>query len=450
VRRRGGRGKKQFGRRVEDLLDQVKERRPGRGRSAADDTRDHRHEKRWQGYRTLDYHRNRELFDKLVTLDFDFLMSQNFTASPRVLADLLPQSVVGRAQNGHGWFTDEFGTSLHFPDATFERVLTVLEAADANLKAHQVRQRRGRMLERFAEWLFENIDKPDLELVVDGHPLFGIDFLPRHKVDTRDFLTGLVLAGFMDDWSYRQTTMLQHKRTFSGFPFHLGGGDILIVDRAALEQCGLGDTGDTVFLEDQLRTLRDIGVICRNRHQPYSFPDFDQAYFRRQMGDGVCDDLALIHVGARYGYSAMMGAFVMDAIDTYDKYLLNLTWGGFDTALAGRVQKHFRNTEDQPLVCDSKILDLIHFAAKRNDPPAGLSSSHRRLIQVEKHSAEPTLLNHWRFLQGKEVYEIELGFARVPAREFYDTAWKRLNASGDFIPEPTFIKHAGSRDPRKP
>ena len=444
MRRRRGRYQKK-GRRVEELLDQVKSRGGTRGRRReSDDGRDHRRQRtsrRWQGHRTLDYNRNRELFDKLVGLDFDYLMGQNFAATPRVLADLLPQSVTGRAQNGHGWFTDEFGTSLIFPEATFERILTVLEAGDPNLKAHLVRQRRGQMLERFAEWLLTNVDRPELELVVDGQPLFGIEFLPDVRVDTREFLTGLVLAGFMDDWEYRRTTMLQHKRTFGGLPFHMGGGEILIVDRAAFEQCGLGDTGATVFLDDQMRTLRDIGVICRNRHAHFSFPEHDQAFFRRQMGDGVCDDLAMIYVAARHGYSALLGAFVMDAIDTYDKYLLNLTWGGFDTALAGRIQKHFRDTEDEPLVCDSQILDLIHFAAKANDPPLRLSSSHRRLIQVEKHSAVPTLLNHWRFVQGQEVYEIDLGFARVPAREFYSAAWTRLQASGIDVAVPRFIKH---------
>ncbi len=440
VRRRRSK-RKESGRRVQELLDRIRSRRRTRDdRSAGDDSRDHRSDGRWQGFRTLDYDRHRELFDHLVTLDFDYLLAQNFAATSRILADLLPQSVVGRAQNGHGWFTDEFGTSLRFPDATFERVLTVLEATDPNLKAHLVRQRRGRMLQRFADWLFVNIDRPELELVVDGQPLFGIEFLSERPVDTREFLTGLVLAGFMDDWSFRRTAMLQHKRTFAGMPFHIGGGEILIVDRAAFQMCGLRDTGSTVFLDEQLRTLRDIGVICRDRHAAYSFPEYDQAFFRRQLGDGVCDDLALIHVGARFGYSAMLGAFVMDAIDTYDKYLLNLTWGGFDTALAGRIQKHFREKEDAPLVCDSLILDLIHFAAKRNDPPVNLSSSHRRLIQVEKHAVVPTLLNHWRFLQGEPVYEIQLGFSRVPAREFYGAAWRRLNAAGDFVPEPTFTK----------
>lgn len=430
--------------RVEDLLDQVK---PGQLSAPTgpvdDESRDRRPDKKWQGFRTLDYQRHREIFDKLVTLDFDFLLHQNFAASPRNLADLLPQSVVGRAQNGHGWFTDEYGTPLHFPDASFERVLTVLESADPNLKAHLVRQRRGQMLEGFATWLFENIDQPEIDLVINDHPLFGIDFLAQQKVNTREFLTGLVLAGYMDDWSYRETTMLEHRRTYAGMPFHMGGGEILIVDRPAFEMCGLGDTGASVFLDDQMRTLKDIGVVCRDRHARYSFPDYDQAFFRRQMGDGVCDDLALIFVAAKYGYSAMLGAFVMDAIDTYDKYLLNLTWGGFDTALAGRIQKHFRTHEDQPLVCDSQILDLIHFAAKRNDPPVNLSSSHRRLIQVEKHSPLPTLLNHWRFVQGLEVYDIELGFSRVPARDFYGTARKRLLQVGVELAIPAFIKFKG-------
>ena len=139
MRRRRSR-RRTKGSRVEKLLDQVKSGRPGVGKDReADEVRDRRQQRRWQGYRTLDYHRIRELFDSLVALDFDYLLNQNFTASQRVLADLLPQSVVGRAQNGHGWFTDEFGTSLQFPDATFERVLTVLEAADPNLKAHLVR-----------------------------------------------------------------------------------------------------------------------------------------------------------------------------------------------------------------------------------------------------------------------------------------------------------------------
>jgi hypothetical protein len=204
--------------------------------------------------------------------------------------------------------------------------------------------------------------------------------------------------------------------------------------------CGLGDTGAVLFDNDQLRTLRDIGVVCRDREAAYRYPDHDQAYFRRRLGDGVCDDLALIFIGAQYGYDAMLGAFVMDAIDTYDKFLLDLTWGGFDTHLARSLQRHFLDTEDRPLVDDREVLDVIHFAAKRNDPVINLSSSHRRLIQYEKNAAVPTLLNHWRFLQGELIYDINLGFSRVPARQFYDVARRRLAAVGLPVLEPRFFK----------
>jgi len=400
---------------------------------------------RWSGHRTLEIQRNRELFASLVAQDFDYLMAQNFAVGPRALADLLPQSVLGRAQNGHGWFTDSFGTPLQFPDATFERILTVLEAADPNLKGYLVRERRGRMLTRFADWLFERIDSPRLELVIDGAPLFGVEFLAEAEVETRDFLTGLVLAGFMDDWTTRQTAMLQHKRTFAGMPFQLGGGEIWIVDRERYEMCGLEDPGGHVLVDDQLHALRDLGVLCRQTDRAYCFPDFDQAFFRRRLGDGVCDDLALLWVGVRYGYGAMLGAFVMDAIDTYDKYLLDLTWGGYDGWLAREVQRRFRDREGQALVGDREVLDLIAFAAKRNDPPVAFSSSHRRLIQVEKGAKVPTLLHHWRFLQGEPLWDIKLGYSRVPARGFYDAAAQRLRSAGLDVADPHWLDGKGRR-----
>ena len=51
-----------------------------------------------------------------------------------------------------------------------------------------------------------------------GNRCWGSSSSAGVKVETRPFVTGLVLAGFMDDWGYRQTAMLQHKRTFAGYP----------------------------------------------------------------------------------------------------------------------------------------------------------------------------------------------------------------------------------------
>jgi len=420
--------------RIEALLDQVSGRSgAGRGRHGRDE------KSRYGGARTMDIRRDAELFNRLVQLDFDYLMQQRFMAGSRTLADLLPQSVLGRAQNGHGWFTDEWGVALQFPDATFDRVLSVLEIGDPRLKGYLVRQRRGDMLNRFKAWILANLWQPELELVLDGAPVFGVEFLADRTVDTRTFLTGMVMAGFMDDWTYRETAMMHRKKTFGGYPFHIGGGEILIVDREKFKLCGLGDTGQTVFSDDQLRDLRDAGVIIRNREIACRFPDNDQVYFRRCAGDGVSDDMAMLYIGARHGFDAMLGAFVMDAIDTYDKYVIDLTWGGVDTDLARTIQNRFLDREDEALVDDRAILDLIHFAAKRNDPAVNLSSSHRRFIQLEWPANIPTLLNHWRFLQGEPVFDIKLGYSRVPAKQFYGLARQRLAASGIPVKEPEFL-----------
>ncbi len=110
------------------------------------------------------------------------------------------------------------------------------------------------MLAGFGRWLLERLDAPELELVIDGHPVFGIDFAASSPVDTRAFLTGLVLAGFMDDWSWRRTTMQLHRRTFGGLPLQIGGGEIMIVDAERFRLCGLGDTGAVEFDDEQLRT----------------------------------------------------------------------------------------------------------------------------------------------------------------------------------------------------
>ncbi len=395
----------------------------------------------------MDIRRDAELFNRLVQLDFDYLMRQRFTAGPSTLTDLLPQSVLGRAQNGHGWFTDEWGVALQFPDATFDRVLTVLETGDPNLKGFLVRRRRGDMLQRFSRWILDNLWQPEIELTIGGAPIFGVEFLAGRKVPTRAFLTGMVLAGFMDDWTYRETAMMHRKRTFGGAPFHIGGGEILIVDREKFKLCGLGDTGQTVFSDEQLRGLRDAGVILGGRDRAYRFPDQDQVYFRRCAGDGISDDLAMLYIGAHHGFEAMLGAFVMDAIDTYDKYVVDLTWGGVDTALARTIQERFLDREDRALVDDRAILDLIHFAAKRNDPAVNLSSSHRRFIQVEWPANIPTLLNHWRFLQGEPVFDIKLGYSRIPARDFYGLAGRRFKAAGMPVKEPEFLapKEGGRR-----
>ena len=429
-------------RRVEAILARVK------GHSG--DDFDRRREERPPPARILSLPENGRLFDRVTALDFAYLLSRRFAADPTTLRLLLPQSVLGRAQNGHGWFRDESGVPLQFPQATFDRVLSVFEGEDPALRNDAVRQERGRRLEELRGYLLGEVDRivavgadARLQLEIVGEPLLGVTLLAGRDVDARAFLTGLVLAGYMDDFQKREVALSYCPICFDGSPLQLGGGGSYIVHPERLAATGIVDPGRVEFDEREIAHLRDLGVIvsdvCEDADRIFEYPEFEQVYFRRRLGEGICDDLALIYVGARHGFDGMLGAFVMDAVDTYDKYLWRFANRGFDTLLATAIQDRFRQLTGKPLVGDEPILDLIAFAAKMNSPPCALSSSHRRLIQVEPGSEVPTLLNHWHLLAGEPLYEIELGFSRFPARQFYDIARQRLASIGVAVPRPQYV-----------
>jgi hypothetical protein len=419
---------------VESLLDQA------RGRP--DPAYDRRPAERRAVPRNLSVRRNRELFDHLCQLDFAYLCSLDFAAPADVLRVLLPQSVLGRAQNGHGWFVSERGVPLAFADATFDRVLTALERDDPGLRHDRVRQARGRLVGQVLGWVRAHREEPELRLEHDGAPLLGVELLRGRTVAAGPFLKGMVLAGFMDDWRQRRLTVAHHRLTFGGDPLEIGGGEVLMVRPDRLAACGIVDPGRVEFADEDLADLRRLGVIVDTDGPggPWRYPEYDQAFFRRTLADGVSDDLALIYLGARYGRDAMLGGFVMDALDTYDKFLWEFRPGGSDAALAEELQSWHLARHGRPLAESIEILDLIRFAAKANHPPVPLSSSHRRFIQTEPGARLPTLLHHWRFLQGGKLDDFRLGYSRFPTREFYPAAHARLRDVSLEVPAPGFRK----------
>ncbi len=396
-------------------------------------------ERHGRGIRYLTIRGNEELFAKLVHDDFEYLMGQRFAASPAIMQDLLPQSVVGRAQQGHGWFVDEFGSPLVFREATFDRVLTVLERSWSDLRGDLVRRRRTELVEEAANHVLSHLDAPEMPLETARGPLLGIELLRGQVVRTETFLKGMVLAGLMDDAAQRDMTRSWHRRAFDGQPYELGCGEIRVVVRERYTPLGITDASQREFTDEELETLERLGaVIPLDDDRLFPWPTYDQEFFRRRLGEGVCDDLALIHIGRTLGYDGLLGALVMDGIDTYDKFLAAYVSGGRDGRLATDIQQAWRQRHDTTLVRGEEVLDLIWFAAKNNVPRTQLSSSHRRFIQYEPGSRVATVHNHWRFVQGEPLFDIRLGFARVPAREFYRTAAERLQQVALPVPDPTF------------
>lgn len=418
-------------RRVLEILDRLGGR--------TDDRHDGRRERAPRRAHYLTIRGNEDLFSRLCHEDFDYLMAQRIAAPASVREILLPQSVVGRAQNGHGLFVDEYGVPYSFREATFDRVLTELEKTWPHLRGDRVRERRQRLVDAVADHVLAHLDSETMPLDTADGPLLGVEFLAGRTVRTADFLRGLVLAGFMDDHDQRRMCASWHRRDFEGRRWEIGGGDIRVVDRESFRLTGIIDGGREPWDDAAIRELESLGVIVKlKREGPFAWPRYDQAYFRRTAGDGVCDDLAMIRIGAEHGFDGLLGAFVMDALDTYDKHVSVFRHKGSDQALAETIQEAWTDRHGRPLVGGEAILDLIWFAAKNNAPRTQLSSSHRRLIQTEAKATAATLLQHWRFLQGEPLDDFKLGFARVPAREFYATAHARLLAAALPARRPVF------------
>ena len=223
----------------------------------------------------------------------------------------------------------------------------------------------------------------------------------------------------MDNWRDRQRTAEHFKVTLNGEPLLLGGGESLLTDREKFLQAGLSEqvASSRVFSEEELDHLRSLEVILPEKDNERS-PKPVGMFYRRMSGPGVSDDAAIIYLGKTYGRDAMYGVLLADAADTYDKFVETYVEGGYDEKLVRLVTA--RLAKEGPYVTREEIRRMIYFSAKANDPPLDISSSHRRLIQVESGAKVPTFLNHLEYVEGRKPARIPLGYNRFDSEKFYN------------------------------
>jgi len=394
-----------------------------------DYTFDHRRrEELLPGAQTLSVTGHRDLFNRLARRDYHYLRNLPILAAERILPLLLPQSVWGRARNGHGMFCDERGRPLMFPDATFENVITGIGTEELGMHALQVKGKRQRLLKHLEDFLLGCLDKESITFGPadneSSNPL-GVVFLEGITLDSAAFLKGFELGVMMDNWNNRWRTAEHFKVTLRGEPLILGGGESHLVDYGRFLQAGWSEqmASNEVHAPESLRKLSDLKIIVPGGDKnPASRPV--GVYFRRMPGPGISDDAAMVYLGKTYGMDAMFGGFIADAADTYDKYLENHVEGGTDEKLLRTLRNHLR-ASGRSTVSDKEVHRLIYFSAKANDPPLDVSSSHRRLIQIEPGAKKPTLLNHMTYVGGGKPARIPMGYNRYDSEKFYTSLSER-------------------------
>ncbi len=360
-------------------------------------------------------------FKSLVKKDLmETRQDSELALDDRLHEALLVQTVLGHAQSGHKVFHEG---GMQYPSAT---ITNIIEAAD--LEVSKIKEIRQNVIDQVFEWV--ELAKKDQtnRLVVGEQPLLGIEFLRGYRIDPEFVLKGMILAGMMDNYGWRQTTVTKYgSKTIHDQQLTIGGGETFLIDPHVLRGEKPFIIEDLAFQEisdERINEFRVKGAIT-TADNPYA----EVAYIRRKKGLGTSDDAAFIIMGEMYkkdgwekSLSAFLGGFIVDGIDTYDKCTTRPVEGGYDEKLGTEIKAALPS-----LVSDDEITSLIYYSAKSNGPRL-VSSSHKRLIQMITNADPkvPTLLHHHKFLDTGRYAPYRIGFERMPSAQFYNAVKERI------------------------
>ena len=387
-----------------------------------------------------------EKYQELVRAQYAELDTTiNLDLHPELKRFLLPQTIHGRALEGHGRFFD--GQAK--PNISMEQIFR-----EAGVDPVEARAKRQGMMEDFL-YCVDDLMDGKIDRLVDrtGKPIYGIPFLEDFKLEVdKEFFKGGVLVGRMDTPLWREKTKQHYQVNLRKAPLRLGYGEELPINAEKLQEHNIAFTSlasSPHSLED-LTVLQAKGVIVPKEDQTTAFENF---FVRYSCGSGICDDAALISLGLIHGPSAMILGFAIDATDTYTKFCQNRVPGGFDEFIGAHIEKRWQEKYGESLVSDNETKTIIYLGAKDTyKMNSTFSSSHRRLIQYEESvrtdtrgnekrikQSKPTILNHLGFVTHGETQDFELGFERFPSLVFYENMRERFLRAGKkhYLPKRT-------------
>lgn len=378
--------------------------------------------------KVCDIETNWNKFRRFVNRDIvTFLERHKFKITPEVIPLIAMQSIEGHARNGHGAFCEMDGSNrkrYSFPSANYRDVVKALHKRPLSHALKNVLPQHYN-LERYvaqytdsdfvAEWrerlikdVFDFTDmlingkKPDYCLDRMGKPLLGIESIARLKIEDHcALLNAVYFAPIMDEYDPWR------KKVFEKYLIQQGGGESYRISIPVMREMGL----DVEFIErnehsdEAMAHYKESGLILD--HGPIS-DDAALAYFRRKVGAGSVDDLALVLMGILLGPDGAKGLALGDGVDTFDKYTLNTVEGGFDHQLGkyvadsvGTIKRHYPKFE---LMDEETILKSMSIIAGVHYP--GPHCSVRYFNQVDEKSGITALEGHLMFSQGVEIENI--------------------------------------------
>jgi len=352
----------------------------------------------------------------LIQDDFQrMLLTKRLRTTDDACEWILMQSVEGHAQMGHGVFSGE-----RFPNTEME---DIVEALGRNPRA--VASQRQGVIDEVREWATRAMNGSAPRTLVNeyGDGLIGCGLLRHLEVEPADVLRGLYLGGLRDDSEVRLEV---ERRTGA----RIGGGHCRFVNIEVMHQMGLdGEKLSQAAHGEEIEGFKQAGLIVDDPGPgAWDDPKIRYMYVRDRVGGGASDDAAIVAGGLLYNLSVALGVFLADAVDTFEKFVID--YEDQDADLARHLEATFPalglNMEDvyrltwichAPHELEGKVPD----------------SSLRHLLEVDRESDQTALESHLAHACGYPFADMPLGSEDVPNVEFYQWLEARIKACPESV-----------------
>ncbi len=361
-------------------------------------------------------------FEELIFLEYhELLKNLRLDLEKEAAKVLLPQTILGRIQQGHGLFQGR-----KKPEVTMEEIVCAI-----GFSPDKVKRIRQQYLNEHLEWA-EDVLKKGKKYATNraNQPLYRIKSLRRIELPpTKKLFKGAVIPARVDEIKWRNKTIKHFKgKNMKGNPLQIGGGKEYVINTEKLKEHGI--TRESLQKEahsdEDIRRYKELGIIPKTKHRK----GLETIFIRKKKGLGTCDDATLISIGAFYGIPSMIAGFLTDTADTYTKFQEDTSKPGMDLYIANYIEKEWEKIHGEKLLENEEIINIIYLAAKEQTPPLKVSSSHRRFIEIEKGCSQATIYNHIDALRKKRPPEFRIGFERMNSKEFYHNLSRRLSPWG--------------------
>jgi hypothetical protein len=348
----------------------------------------------------------------LIREDFQRLTSGTRLRTSQLVEELiLMQSVEGHAHEGHGAFAGR-----RFVNTTLQDTVQALGRDPLTI----ANQRQG-LIDEVVEWVEQaaNGKAPGLLVTPEGECLFDIGLFRQVEITPAEVLKGIYLGGLRDDSRVR----LEVEERYG---IRIGGGETALVDVAVMEEMGL-DAEQLAHGEwqNRIEVFRDRGMIAEYKENDPRRLRF--LYIRHRLGGGTSDDAAVLAAGKMFGPSAALGAFLADAIDTFEKYVPLARYSDQDDELAYWIEENGSGLG----VSREELLKMTYLCAVPEEMGGKVpDSSLRWMLAVDRGCDQTALESHLAHLQGRPYAPMLLAFERLPNQELYDWFEERLSSFG--------------------